>query len=195
MGQVCFACSISFVLLESSNKHVLKINAYSVLIWCVIIIENSVNVKWNDIMNSEGLNEVSFEYPCCSSPQYFLSQILTDSLLNLNTGHTRLKFTLLCPLLRRCWRGILVSGWPCVRPCVRSSRFLMHAISDEPCMLEFWDFKIWIPHGKIADPYFFSCPSYLPFWSYAPLKKSEWNLVSKISGKLFELGAWNLVSG
>ena len=55
-------------------------------------------------------------------------------------------------------------------------------------------FHIWIPHGKIADPYFFSCPSCLPFWSYAPLKKSEWNLVSKISRKVFELGTWNLVS-
>ena len=29
-------------------------------------------------------------------------------------------------------------------------------------------FHIWIPHGKIADPYF---NSYLPFWSYVPLKK------------------------
>ena len=28
-------------------------------------------------------------------------------------------------------------------------------------------FHIWIPHGKIADSYFFSCPSYFPFWSYA----------------------------
>ena len=55
-------------------------------------------------------------------------------------------------------------------------------------------FHIWIPHGKIADPYSFSCPSYLPFWSYAHLKKSEWNLVSKIPRKVFELGAWNLVS-
>ena len=54
-------------------------------------------------------------------------------------------------------------------------------------------FHIWIPHGKIADLYFFSCPSFLPFWSYAPLKKSEWNLVSKISLKVFELGAWYLV--
>ena len=40
---------------------------------------------------------------------------------------------------------------------------------------------------KIADQYFFSCLSYLPFWSYAPLKKSEQNLVSKISRKVFEL--------
>ena len=55
-------------------------------------------------------------------------------------------------------------------------------------------FHIWIHHGEIADPYFFSCLNYLPFWSYAPLKKSEWNLVSKVSLKVFELGAWNLVS-
>ena len=32
-------------------------------------------------------------------------------------------------------------------------------------------FHIWIPHGKIADLYFFSSPNYLPFWSYAPSKK------------------------
>ena len=32
-------------------------------------------------------------------------------------------------------------------------------------------FHIWISRGKIADPYFFSCPSYLPFWSYTPLNK------------------------
>ena len=44
-------------------------------------------------------------------------------------------------------------------------------------------FHIWVPHGKIADPSFFSCLSYLPLWSYAPLKKSEWHLVSKISRK------------
>ena len=49
-------------------------------------------------------------------------------------------------------------------------------------------FRIWIPHGKIADPYFFSCLSYLPFWSYAPLKKSEWNLVSKISQSIWARG-------
>ena len=34
----------------------------------------------------------------------------------------------------------------------------------------------------------FSCQSYLPFWSYAPLKKSESTLVSKIPRKVFELG-------
>ena len=29
-------------------------------------------------------------------------------------------------------------------------------------------FHIRIPHGQIFDTRFFSCPSYLPFWSYAP---------------------------
>ena len=55
-------------------------------------------------------------------------------------------------------------------------------------------FRIWIPHGKTADQYFFlvqviSLSGVMPLW-----KKSEWNLVSKISRKVFELGAWNLVS-
>ena len=34
-------------------------------------------------------------------------------------------------------------------------------------------FHMWIPHKKIADPYCFSFPSYLPFWSYGPLKIFE----------------------
>ena len=55
-------------------------------------------------------------------------------------------------------------------------------------------FHIWSSHGKVADQCVLSWPSYLPFWSYAPLKNSEWNLVSKISWKVFELWAWNLVS-
>ena len=31
-------------------------------------------------------------------------------------------------------------------------------------------FHIWIPHEKIAYPYFFSCLNYLPLPSYAPFK-------------------------
>ena len=50
-------------------------------------------------------------------------------------------------------------------------------------------FHMWIPHKKIADPYFFSFPSYLPFWSYGPLKIFEKNLVSRISQKVFKLEA------
>ena len=32
-------------------------------------------------------------------------------------------------------------------------------------------FQIWIPHGKISEPYFYSCPSYVPAWSFASLKQ------------------------
>ena len=52
---------------------------------------------------------------------------------------------------------------------------------------------IWIPHGKIADLYFFLVELF-PCLELCPFEKSEWNLVSKISRKEFELGAWNLVS-
>ena len=34
-------------------------------------------------------------------------------------------------------------------------------------------FHMWIPHEKIANLCFFSFPSYLPFWSYGPLKIFE----------------------
>ena len=44
-------------------------------------------------------------------------------------------------------------------------------------------FHVCIPHEKIVDPYFFSCPSYAPFLSYFPLKTKFENLVCKISGK------------
>ena len=51
-----------------------------------------------------------------------------------------------------------------VRPCIRSSRTLYARVLK---------FHIWIPHGKIFDTHFFSCPSYLPFWSSAPLNKIQ----------------------
>ena len=44
-------------------------------------------------------------------------------------------------------------------------------------------FHVCIPHEKIVDPYFFSCPSYAPFLSYVPLKTKFENLVCKISRK------------
>ena len=61
-------------------------------------------------------------------------------------------------------------------PCLCLSCFLMHAVSYELCNgvhARVLKFHIWIPHEKIADLYFFSYLSCLPFWSYAPLKKSE----------------------
>ena len=54
-------------------------------------------------------------------------------------------------------------------------------------------FYIQIPHEKIVDPYFFSCPSYAPFLSYAPLKTEFENLACKISRKVFKLESSRLV--
>ena len=54
---------------------------------------------------------------------------------------------------------------------------------------------IWIPHGKIVDAPFFSCLSCLPFWSYAPLKKPERNLMHAISYEPCMLGFWNFIYG
>ena len=48
-------------------------------------------------------------------------------------------------------------------------------------------FDVCIPHEKIVDLYFFSCPSYAPFLSYFRLKTKFENLVSKISQKVFKL--------
>ena len=48
-------------------------------------------------------------------------------------------------------------------------------------------FHVCIPHEKIVDPYFFSCPSYAPFLSYFPLKTKFEILVCKISRKVFKL--------
>ena len=95
----------------------------------------------------------------------------------------------LCPQLRRSWRGILVSGCPCVPPSVRAC--LCASVRQEPCMLEFWNFI----YRKIADTRFFSCPSYLFFWSYASLKQSEWNLMHSISyeplhARVFKFHIW-----
>ena len=88
------------------------------------------------------------------------------------------------PQLWRSWWGILVLGCLCVRGSVCSSR-TVHA--------RILKFHLWIPHGKIADTFVF-LSELSPFLELCPLKKSEWNLVSKISPKVFELGTWNLVS-
>ena len=56
-------------------------------------------------------------------------------------------------------------------------------------------FHIWSPRGKIVDVRFFSCPSCLLFWSYAPLKKSKQNLMHAISYEPCMLGFWNFIYG
>ena len=78
----------------------------------------------------------------------------------LSVHHARLHD----PIVSGTLNSIPLRCWSC---------FLMHARVLKS--------HVWIPHEKIADQYFFSCPIYVPFWSYAPLKKSEWNLVTKVS--------------
>ena len=72
-------------------------------------------------------------------------------------------------------------------------KYLTHIFFSCPSYLPFWSyaplkfdachilrtmharvlkFHIWIPHGKIADPYFFSYPIYLPF-GVMPLWKNQ----------------------
>ena len=83
---------------------------------------------------------------------------------------------LVCVFMPPTWGHIAfgLSGCP--------PRFLMHAISYEPFMLEVLKFHLWIPHGKIADPcffffFFFFLLLFLselsPFLELCPLKKSE----------------------
>ena len=70
--------------------------------------------------------------------------------------------------------------------CIRVSHFLLHAISYEPCMLGFWNFICVFIIKNSWPPFFFLSGNFV-LLSHAPLKKAEWNLVSKISRKLFEL--------
>ena len=49
-------------------------------------------------------------------------------------------------------------------------------------------------HEKIVDPYFFSCSSDAPFWSYAPFQTKFEYLVCKISQKVFKLEPSYLVN-
>ena len=58
----------------------------------------------------------------------------------------------LCPQLGRSWRGILVSGFPCVH-----SKHILWTVHARVLK-----FHIWIPHGKIVDTHFFLDISYEP---------------------------------
>ena len=59
--------------------------------------------------------------------------------------------------------SILVSACACVRS------FVLPSVQKK-IQARALKFHIWILRQKIAYPYFFSCPNYLPLPSYAPLK-------------------------
>ena len=63
--------------------------------------------------------------------------------------------------------SILVSACAFVRLSVRP--FVLPSVQNR-IQARVLKFHIWIPHQKIAYPYFFSCLNYLPLPSYAPFK-------------------------
>ena len=73
--------------------------------------------------------------------------------------------------------SILLSACPFVRP------FVLPSVQNR-IQARVLKFHIWIPHQKIAYPYFFSCLNNLPLPSYSPFKGLECNIVSRISQKL-----------
>ena len=90
------------------------------------------------------------------------------------------------------WWGILFCLHLSIRLFVRSSSFFCACHILRTLHARVLKFYIWVPNEKIADPYFVSCLACLfkvmPLW-----KKSELNLVSKISWKVFKLGSWNSI--
>ena len=90
------------------------------------------------------------------------------------------------------WWGILFCLHLSIRLFVRSSSFFCACHILRTLHARVLKFYIWVSNEKIADPYFVSCLACLfkvmPLW-----KKSELNLVSKISWKVFKLGSWNSI--
>ena len=82
--------------------------------------------------------------------------------------------------------SILLSACPCV--CVSVCAFVRPF--KKKIQARVLKFHIWIPHQKIAYPYFFSCPNYLPLPSYEGLKVQICNhdISKTITARSFKLG-------
>ena len=72
------------------------------------------------------------------------------------------------PHTLKSWRGILLLTCLSVRP----HNFSYGYCNFSTVAARLLEFDIWIPHKKIANPYF-SYYSYLPLWSYGPLNFFE----------------------
>ena len=113
------------------------------------------NFKWIIIMVGETLRKVLGQIGSK------LDSMATESAHWLIMGKKQCLHLFMPPTSKKL-TGVLVSRCLCVHLSI-----LMHAISYEPCMLGFWNFLIWIPHGKIADPYFLAHLSQrLTRWAY-----------------------------
>ena len=123
---------------------------------------------------SESFTKFLSKMKTLSCPQHFLSDQGRNSEVNRHVSGIRTDPRLFgCPdyapnfedwayWFRVVRVSVRASVRPCMRACVRSSK-TVHA--------RVLKFHIWIPRGQIFDARFFSCPSYLPFWSNAPLNK------------------------
>ena len=80
-------------------------------------------------------------------------------------------------------------------PLIISEWNLMHAISYEPCMLWFWNFIYGFLMEKQLTSIFFFLVRVISLSGVMPLWKNQNEILSAwYSRKVFELGAWNLVS-
>ena len=73
-------------------------------------------------------------------------------------GGIRVPWTLFMPPTLKKWGGILVSACPyvCMYVCIHVRDIVLKL-------------HVWIPHGKIADAYFWFSLNYLPLSNYGPL--------------------------
>ena len=105
-----------------------------------------------------------------------------------NTNAHRHHCFIMPPTLKKL-EGHIASG-SFIRLSVCLSRFLIHSITLEMCMLLFW--LIWIPHEKIADTYF-SLDRVMPlFLSYGPWKNMDEILSARYIKKIIETRALKL---
>ena len=97
----------------------------------------------------------------------YLSQGIVQSLYDLNptfqaSSHFLWLYSLVMPPTLKKWGGILVSACPYV--CTYVCMYVRIHVRDIVLKLH-----VWIPHGKIADTYFWFSLNYLPLSNYGPL--------------------------
>ena len=83
------------------------------------------------------------------------------SLIHKNQSSRLVQVLIMPPTLKK-WGGILVSACPYV--CMYVCMYVCIHVRDIVLKLH-----VWIPHGKIADAYFWFSLNYLPLSNYGPL--------------------------
>ena len=70
------------------------------------------------------------------------------------------------------------------------------SVCQDPCKLGFWNFIYGFLMEKYLTHIFFSCPNYLPFWSYAPLNKVRMksdacHILWTVHARVLKFHIWN----